>query len=284
MGLFIRKGLHHDMATNLDAAANMLYCMEPLRRPVMQAIIASLQIPDGSRGLDVGCGIGLQTHLLAQAAGPKGHVTGLDSSASFLNTARALALQAGLVNNVSFEIGSWSQIPSEDSLFDWVWSMDAAGYAPTEPQRTIQELARVVKPGGRLIVGYWSSQILLPGYPALEARLNASPAGIAPFSLIARPEDHYMRTLSWMQQAGLEQARVETFVQTACAPLDPDVKTALAELLRMRWGTAAGDVPAEDWQAYLRLCQADSPDFILNGDDYYAFFTYSVFSGTAARR
>jgi ubiquinone/menaquinone biosynthesis C-methylase UbiE len=35
----------------------------------------------------------------------------------------------------------------------------------------------------------------------------------------------------------------------------------------------------EDWAQYQRLCQPESPDFILNLPDYYAFFTYSMFRG-----
>lgn len=263
----------------LDPAANMLYCMEPLRRPILQAILSSFRPPPGSRGLDVGCGIGLQALLLAQAAGPRAHVAGLDISTSFLETARALAGQAGLADRVSFREGSWDQLPYEDRTFDWVWSMDAAGYAPYEPVTTVRELVRVIKPGGRLVLAFWSSQCLLPGYPALEARLNASPAGIAPFTLDGQPEAHYLNALGWMREADLVDARVETFVRTVSAPLDLDLREALTALFAMRWGTAEADVSPEDWQAYLRLCQAGSHDSILNSPAYSAFVTYSVFSG-----
>jgi ubiquinone/menaquinone biosynthesis C-methylase UbiE len=271
------------MSINLDAAAKMLDCMEPLRRPMVQAIIAASVLPEGSRGLDVGCGIGLQTLLLAQAAGSNGQVTGMDISTAFLEAARGLAWQADGVERVAFQQGSWNKIPYDKCTFDWVWSMDAAGYAPHEPISTIHELARVIKPGGRLILGYWSAQCLLPGYPALEARLNASPAGIAPFMNNARPEAHFLHTLRWMEQAGLVNTRAETFVQTVSAPLAPNLRDALTELFAMRWGMAERDVSPEDWQAYLHLCQAGSPEFILNSPGYYAFFTYSVFYGTVPK-
>jgi SAM-dependent methyltransferase len=267
------------LSTSLDPAAKMLYCMEPLRRPILQAILSSFHLPPGSRGLDVGCGIGLQAMLLAQAAGPQGHVTGLDTSPSLLETARALTAQAGLADRVSFQQGSWNQIPYEGKTFDWAWSMDAAGYAPHGPVATVRELVRVTKPGGWLILGYWSSQCLLPGYPALEARLNASPSGIAPFTVDGRPETHFLNALGWMLEAGLVETRAETFVRTVSAPLDLDLREALTELFAMRWGTAEADVSPGDWHEYLRLCQAGSHGFILNNPAYSAFFTYSVFSG-----
>ncbi|MBN1402534.1 MAG: class I SAM-dependent methyltransferase [Anaerolineae bacterium] len=271
-------------ATTLDSAARLLYCLEPLRRPILQAIIAACHLSRGSWGLDVGCGIGLQAVQLAQAVGPQGHVIGLDASASHLEVARALVGQAGLADRVSFQQGRWDQIPCEDGSFDWVWSMDAAGYAPDGALTIIRELARVISPGGRLILGYWSSQCLLPGYPALEARLNASPAGIAPFQADGRPETHFLNTLGWLRTIGLADRRVETFVRTVSAPLDPDVRDALTQLLAMRWGTAEAGVSPEDWREYLRLCQAGSPDLVLNSPDYVAFFTHSVFSGAVPDR
>ena len=137
----------------LDPAAKMLYSMEPLRRPIVQAIIASLHLLPGSRGLDAGCGIGLQAMQLAQAVGPQGHVTGLDFSAALLEIARELTGEAGLADRVSFQEGSWDQIPCEEKTFDWAWSMDAAGYAPQRPVTTVRELVRVIKPGASLSWG-----------------------------------------------------------------------------------------------------------------------------------
>jgi SAM-dependent methyltransferase len=265
------------MSPNME---QMLYDLEPLRRPIARAIISSLRLPVGSRGLDVGCGIGLQMVWLAQAVGPYGHVTGLDSSAPLLESAKAVLAQACLADRVSFQQGSWERIPCEEDTFDWVWSMDAVGYAPhASTVDTIRELIRVTKPGGRLALGYWSSQCLLPGYPALEARLDASSAGIAPFTVNSRPETHFLNAPGWLREAGVVDVRVATFVQTVSAPLDLDLRGALTELFAMRWGTAEGDVSPEDWREYLRLCQPHSHDLILNRPDYSAFFTYSLFSG-----
>ena len=90
--------------------------------------------------------------------------------------ARNAAEKASLTNQLSFRLGDMKALPFKDDTFDWVWSMDCVGYAPIEPLPLIKELVRVTKPGGSIALLAWSSQHILPGYPALEAQLNATPA------------------------------------------------------------------------------------------------------------
>ena len=56
----------------MDQEARLLFVMEPLKTPVIDAAIETLHLPPGSRGLDVGCGVGLQAARLAEAVGPGG--------------------------------------------------------------------------------------------------------------------------------------------------------------------------------------------------------------------
>ncbi len=267
------------MKENPESLAHRLYVVNCLREPLMSEIIRSLSLPVGSRGLDVGCGIGLQALQLAEAVGAAGHVTGLDASTSLLELAQEFARQSALPGRVSFRQGDWNELPFADGTFDWVWSADAAGYAAREPVRVMRELAQVVKPGGSVIVLFWSSQMLLPGYPALEARLNITRAGLAPCEEGTPPEAHCLRAMSWLREAGLVNVRAQVFAHSISAPLDEDVRASLAALFEMRWSGARTELSSEDWQAFQRLCRVDAPECILNRDDYYAFFTYSVFQG-----
>jgi hypothetical protein len=129
----------------------------------------------------------------------------------------------------------------------------------------------------------WSYQQLLPGYPLLEARLNATAAGIAPFIEGMRPERHFLRALGWLRDAGVHQPTAQTFVRDVQAPLSDDIRAALISLFGMRWGGAKSGVTPEDWAEYQSLCQPESPDFILDLPDYYAFFTYTLFHGKVAQ-
>jgi demethylmenaquinone methyltransferase/2-methoxy-6-polyprenyl-1,4-benzoquinol methylase len=233
--------------------------------------------------LDAGCGIGSHTLLLAEAVGPAGHVTGLDLSPEFLAHAREVVKKSSLSEQVSFQEGDVNELSFDENTFDWVWSVDCVGYPTGEFLPLPKELARVVKPGGSVAILAWSSQQLLPGYPLLEARLNATCSAIAPFVKGKRPELHFLRALGWFRKAGLEGPTAQTFVGDVHAPLDDDIRRALVSLFEMLWGEPQPEVSQEDWAEYERLCLPDSTDFILNLPDYYAFFTYSMFHGKVAK-
>ena len=229
----------------------------------------------------MGCGIGLQTLWLAEAVGPGGHVTGFDMSAEFLDLAESFAVQTGLSEQVLFQQGDMNRLPFNDNTFDWIWSVDCVGYSTNDPVPLLKELSRVIKPGGNLIIMMWSSQHLLPGYPFLEARLNATSAGIAPFVKDMKPELHSLRALGRFREVGLHNLTAQTFAGNVYSPLNQEIRTALTSLFHMRWGTAQAEVSPKDWAEFQRLCYSDSPDFILNLPDYDAFFTYSLFHGKA---
>ena len=251
----------------------------PLREPTLRSAVESLRLSPGSRGLDAGCGIGLQALLLAEAVGHDGHVTGLDVSSELLIYAARAAKESGLSGRISFRQGDVSELPFDDDTFDWVWSADCVGYPVGDLPPILKELARVVRPGGDLVILAWSSQCLLPGFPLLEAQLNATCSAYAPYAEGKKPEAHYMRALHSFREAGLERPLGRTFVGDVQAPLSDGVRTALVSLFQMLWGTKQPGVAPQAWAEYRRLCRPESADFILNLPDYYAFFTYTLFRG-----
>ena len=265
--------------TDTDAYMKSLIVSNPLIEPILPSIIQALQLPPGSRGLDVGCGIGVQAMSFGEAVGPGGQVTGLDIEPKFLAKGVEIAAEKGLSERVSFKEGSMFALPFDDNTFDWVWSANAVGYGPGEPLPLVKELARVVKPGGTVAIMAWSSEQLLPGYPLLETTLEATSAGIAPFIKGTRPELHFLRALGWFRELGLENPTAHTFTVDAHAPLSDDLRDALVALFDMRWPGVEPELSPEDAAEFRRLCKPESPDFILNHPDYYAFFTYSMFCG-----
>ncbi|MFC1978913.1 class I SAM-dependent methyltransferase [Chloroflexota bacterium] len=257
---------------DLDKYIRYLEETDPLREQINLDIVKALNLPKGSSGLDVGCGMGTQSLMLADTVGPEGHVTGLDIKPEFLVYAREVIEKKGMSKRVSFKEGDFYQLPFDDDTFDWVWSSDCIGYIPPT-----KEVTRVIKPGGSLNIAFWSSEQLLPGYPLLELKLKATTAGLAPFVTDGKPETHYLRTLAKLSAAGLKDLQAATFVQTVHAPLSAKIYTAMTDILEMRWPNVEPELSKEDFALYKRLTDPGSPDFILNLPDYYGFYTYSVF-------
>jgi len=252
---------------------------EPLREPVMRSAIQSLHLPLGSQGLDVGCGIGLPAMQLAQTVGAAGHVTGVDILPELLRYGEELVRKAGLSERITFREGDMNQLPFADASFDWTWSADCVGYPAGGLTHVLEELIRVVKPGGSVILLAWSSQQLLPGYPFLEARLNATCSGYLPLLKEISPQQHFPHALGWLKEAGLDQLKGQTFIGDVQAPLNPGERIALLSLFEMLWGQRLPECSPEDWNEFQRLCSPGSTDFILDIPDYYAFFTYTLFRG-----
>ncbi len=92
-----------------------------------------------------------------------------------------------------------------------------------------------------------------------------------------------MRALGWFRDAGLKELNARTFVGNINAPLNDNIRNAMISLFEMVWGNAESEVTQENWEEFQRISQPESPDFILNLPDYYAFFTYSLFSGKVAK-
>ncbi len=272
-----------------DAYAAQLATIHPLREPAIRAAVEALDLPPGSRGLDAGCGVGHNAVLLAQAVGPEGRVTGLDVSPEFVARGERLAAESGLADRTAFRTGDINHLPFEADAFDWAWCADTlwigspgSGHPIQDHRAPLAELARVVRPGGMVALVFWSSQKILPGHPLLEARLNATSSANEPFSPGMDPSLHFLRAPEWMREAGLRDLSARTFVAEARAPLPDEIRDALAVTIPMFWESAQPEVSKEDWAEYERLSDPGSPDYILNLPDYYAFLTYTMFTGSVA--
>ena len=266
-----------------DESSRLLEVCHTLREGILRDALAALDLPAGSRGLDAGCGVGLAAFALAEVIGPRGRVVGLDLSEPLLARGKELARLNGMAERVSFEQGDVNKLPFDDDAFDWAWSADCVGYYREAPFPALRELSRAVKPGGTVALMAWSSEQLLPGYPALEARLKATAAGLAPFARGMPPSRHFLRAPDWFRELGFEEIRGSTFAGDACAPLSDGLREAMIALIGMRWPEAEVELTAEEREEFRRIADPASPEFILDDLSYYAFFTYSMFWGKVPR-
>ncbi len=251
----------------------------PVRENILRRVIKHLDLPEDGHGLDAGCGLALQTIIIAEETGPESRITGLDISSSLLGAAASVIVDAGYAKQITLKQGSIENIPFEDNTFDWVISIDCACYAPMDKLMVVKELKRVVKPGGSINICFYSSQQLLPGYPDIETRLNTTASGLAPFKEGAKSEDHANRTSGWLRRTGLKVITAKTFTADFSAPLEDKIKAGLLSLIKMRWEPYKDELPTETIDKFRNLTDPESQENILEHQDYYGFITYTLFSG-----
>jgi ubiquinone/menaquinone biosynthesis C-methylase UbiE len=107
-------------------------------------------IRPGNRILDVGCGTGSLAIEAGKVVGPEGAVVGIDPSPEMIGRAKKKARRQA---NVQFQLAAAQSLPFDDSSFDVVMSTLVLHQLPAESLHQVKtEMARVLKPGGRLLI------------------------------------------------------------------------------------------------------------------------------------
>lgn len=115
-------------------------------RAIISSYLARLNWSEGMEILEVGCGTGAITRMLAQAPGV-GKVIGIDPSAIFIEKARSLNEHS----HVELVVGDGRTLPFSDHSFDTVVFHTVLGHVPS-PELFLQEAKRVLKKGGQLAI------------------------------------------------------------------------------------------------------------------------------------
>jgi arsenite methyltransferase len=103
----------------------------------------------GETVLDHACGAGVDLLLAARRVGPHGRAIGVDMTPAMREQAAASAVSAGLGAIVEIRAGLFEDLPVSDASVDVVLSNGVVNLAPDKP-RVFKEIARVLRPGGRL--------------------------------------------------------------------------------------------------------------------------------------
>jgi SAM-dependent methyltransferase len=160
---------------------------------------AAAAVRPGEDVLDVGCGAGQTTREAARAAAP-GRVLGIDIFADALERARELSAAEAL-DNVAFEHGDAQTHPFEPASFDVAISRFGVMFF-SDPAAAFTNIARALRPGGRLVVIVWQRQADNEWAVAIDEATGSSDD--SPFAL---GEVH--ATTRILERAGFDEVRFE---------------------------------------------------------------------------
>lgn len=182
-------GYSEEELTSIPAAANMgLSCGNPT---------ATANLRPGEVIVDLGSGGGLDVFLASKKVGPDGRAIGIDMTPAMLDRARANAT-AGGYTNVAFYESTIDKIPLPDASVDCVISNCVINLAPDKPA-VFREIARVLKPGGRLALSDIALKSELP-----EAIAKSMAAYVGCIAGAIRSEDYRAGLLA----AGFEHVEI----------------------------------------------------------------------------
>jgi len=156
-------------STSTENVANMaIFLEERSRCPdsviANQALVAALAPAPGERLLEVGCGTGVLCRLIAPHLLPGGSITGMDISSEFARHAQRYAEEAGLAEAITFETGNAEALPYSDGAFDGSFASRMLLHA-ADPDLIVHQLARVVRPGGRVVLMDWDFETVVVDHP-----------------------------------------------------------------------------------------------------------------------
>lgn len=246
-------------------------CSPVFLRP-LQAYLARLALTPEMRILEMGCGTGAIARIVAEhragqlGAVPMQPILGLDQSPAFITAAKQFAAQSVYTNQLHFEVADAHELPQGDAEFDLIIAHTLLSHV-AEPKKVLQELARVLKPGGTLVVfdGDYASLTYAYEFAEFGREMDQALAN-ATFNnpLLIRQLPLWMDELGLQRRDAWGEALIEigsadyfkTFAQTyVSAVIDAEL---VDEGMALRW---------LEYQL-----MADATDVFFASCNYYTFF------------
>lgn len=217
-----------------ELAASSFACGNPL---------AFAGVKAGDVVLDLGSGAGLDLLLAAQKVGPTGRVIGVDMTDEMIAKAKA-NIRAGKVTNVEVRKGLIEDLPVESGSVDWVISNCVINLSP-EKQKVFREIARVLKPGGTMLVSDIVARDLPPELLTIRSLYSSCIAG-------AISEEAY---LDGLQEAGMIEVKVLDRLVYDAGQIEGYAEDALGDAFKntpeisSRVGSYAQELAGKIWSA-----------------------------------
>jgi len=277
----VSVGATTDLPDDLPDYAPMLAAYHRAHAAELCAMVGDLPVRAGDCVLDVPCGDGVYTLLLAEKVGSNGSVVGVDLSASYLTSARALASRSAEAVRIRFQAGDIAALPFDNNSFDLIWCAQSM-YSLPDPLGALRELWRVVRPGGTVSVFENDTlhQILLPWPAELELAVRQAQLRSLATRAPAAAKFFIGRDLrSMLAAAGLKNTIVKPYTSIRHAPLSVDERTYLAWYFGYLGRHARPYLQPDAGAWFERLLDPASAEYLLDRPDFFVIYNDMVARG-----
>jgi ubiquinone/menaquinone biosynthesis C-methylase UbiE len=173
-----------------------LRAADPQQRAMLNGYLSEIQLPSAASVLDIGCGTGAITRVLAEMPGVK-DVVGVDPSPVFVEKARQLG--RGLPQ-LSFHTGDGRAVPFADASFDLVVFHTTLCHVPN-PEKALHEARRVLRAGGWLAVfdgDYVTTTVAIDTFDPLQRAVDAMVASFLHNPWLTRRLSHILGSMGFV--------------------------------------------------------------------------------------
>jgi ubiquinone/menaquinone biosynthesis C-methylase UbiE len=210
-----------------------LKAMHRAHHAELMRLVGLVPISGSCRILDIACGDGYYTRLLAER-NPEGETIGIDESVAFLEEARWQTVESP---HIRFDQANAYQLPFDDEQFDIVWcghSLHSIAYTV----QLLREIRRVLHPGGLIAVVETDSlhHLIVPLPIDLELAIHRAAHRRANRQRGNRRRNYFSRWCSGLlYDAGLQLVARRTIAVDRCAPLSEADREFLSRYLDDWW-------------------------------------------------
>ena len=235
-------------------------------------MVDDLNLKQGDIVLDLGCGPGLWTSLLAEKVKPNGRIVGFDSDADFISYASENLSKDQSEVSIEFHKGDFRSVPFEDESFDLVFFGNCFAYV-TDHQKVLEEQKRVTKRGGRIAVKDFQGSVLV--FHPIEPLLTLKVVVAAAQALKEKPPNPSFDNFSgqklrgFLLKAGLKNVSATSYAVQILPPLTPEARHYITG--NAKWYADKGKpyLSKEDFERWYACFDSASDKYILDSEEFY---------------